>query len=120
MVFKEFAGGIGLLRQIVSLQEAYLISLQSDDMFATVTRTDTLLGKVGRHTSKQQTGGKPKLTKGAKAARGLQEAGAKVRVVMGKLHADMPFAKRDIAWGKLDAKDLSKMFNLFRNIYIPV
>ncbi|KXX82691.1 hypothetical protein MMYC01_201068 [Madurella mycetomatis] len=120
VVFKEFAGGIGLLRQIVSLQDAYLISLQSDDMFATLTHTDTLLDKVGGHTSQQQAGGKPKLTKEAKAARGLQEAGAKVRAVMGKLHADMPFAKRDIAWGKLDAKDLSKMFNLFRNIYIPV
>ncbi|GAB1320884.1 ER transporter 6TM N-terminal domain-containing protein [Madurella fahalii] len=120
VVFKEFAGGIGLLRQIVSLQKAYLISLESDDMFATVTRTETLLDRIGGHASHQEAGETPKLTKEAKAARGLQEAGAKMRELMGKLHADMRFAKRDIAWGKLDAKDLSELFNLFRNVFIPV
>lgn len=32
----------------------------------------------------------------------------------------MPFAMRDTAWGKLDAKDLGKVHTLFRDIYIPI
>lgn len=120
VVFKEFAGGIGLLRQLASRQKAYLISLESDDMFAAVTRTETLLGKIGGHANRGEEGQIPKLTKEAKAARALEETGTKMRELMGKLHADMPFAKREIAWGRLDAKDLSKMFNLFRNVYIPM
>lgn len=38
----------------------------------------------------------------------------------GKLHGDMPFGKRETAWGKLDAKDLDEIFKLFRNILIPL
>jgi hypothetical protein len=119
VVFKQFAAGIGLLRQIVSLQKSYLIGLESEDMFAVATRTETLLEKLGGKGSRQGAE-VPKLTKEAKAAGALQEAGAKMRELTGKLHADMPFAKRDIAWGKLDAKDLSELSNLFRNVYIPV
>lgn len=50
----------------------------------------------------------------------VESTGAKMRELAGKLHADLPFAKRDIAWGKLDAKELSEMYKLFRNVYVPV
>jgi hypothetical protein len=32
----------------------------------------------------------------------------------------MSFAKREMAWGKLDAKDIDEIFTLFRNILIPL
>jgi hypothetical protein len=38
----------------------------------------------------------------------------------GKLHGDMPFGKRETAWGKLSAKDLDEIFRLFRSILIPI
>lgn len=114
VVFKEFAGAIGLLRRTVSLHKAYLVSLESNDMFAVATRTDTL----PQDSSRKQR--KPKLTKEQKAAKTLQETGNRLRELAGKLHADTPFAKRDFAWGKLDAKDISELFKLFRNVYIPV
>ncbi|KAK3374804.1 hypothetical protein B0H63DRAFT_452637 [Podospora didyma] len=118
VVFKEFEGAIGLLRRTVSLQRAYLVSIESADMFAAVTRTQTILERE----AKSKDGGKkkPKLTKEARAAKALAETTAKMRELAGKLHADLPFAKRDFAWGKLDAGDLSEMFRLVRDVYIPI
>ena len=125
VVFKEFAGSIGLLRKMVSLQKAYLASLESDAMSAAAAGTETFTGKADRQASQDgddddDDDDEPLLTKEAEAAKALHEVGAKMRELFGKLHVDMPFAKRDIAWGKLDAKDLSEVFKLFRNIYIPV
>ena len=113
---RELAACIGLLRKTVGLQKAYLIRLESDDMFSMATRTETIIGKW----EKAAKGNKPKLTKEAKAARALQESVGQLKEMAGKIHADAPFAKRDVAWGKLDAKDLSKTISLFRDVYIPV
>ncbi|KAK1773957.1 hypothetical protein QBC45DRAFT_446490 [Copromyces sp. CBS 386.78] len=118
VVFKEIAGAMGLLRKTSALQKAYLASLESDDMFAPATRTDTWARKEAKKAKKANT--KPRITKEAKAARALAETAAALRELSGKLHADMGFAKRDIAWGRLDAKDLGHMFTLLRNVYIPV
>ncbi|KAK3680982.1 hypothetical protein B0T22DRAFT_415351 [Podospora appendiculata] len=112
VVFKEFGGALGLLRKTVALQKAYLISIESEDMFTMATRTGT--GATARPEHK------PKLTKEAKAAKALEEAGAQLRELSGKLQGDIPFAKRDVAWGKLDANDISDLFTLVRNTYIPV
>lgn len=38
----------------------------------------------------------------------------------GKLQGDLPFGKREFAWGKLDPKDLDEIFVLFRGILIPL
>ena len=38
----------------------------------------------------------------------------------GKLHGDLPFGKREIAFGNLDAKDIDEIFALFRGILIPL
>lgn len=114
VVFKEFAGTIGLLRKTVSLQKAYLVRLESDDMFAVVTRTATSpLLQDGKD-------GNPRLTKEAKAAVALKQVTDQLGELAGKLHTDIVFAKRDIAWGHLDARDLSAMMTLFRDVYIPV
>jgi hypothetical protein len=53
-------------------------------------------------------------------AKALKGAIAGLRALHGKLHGDMPFGKRETAWGKLDAKDLDEIFKLFRNILIPL
>jgi len=114
VVFKEFTGAIGLLRKTISFQKAYLIRIESDDMFAVATRTDT---SPQQHPPNHE---KIFLTKEAKAAKLLRETTEKMSELAGKLHADMTFAKRDIAWGKLDAKDLGELFTLVRDVYIPM
>ncbi|KAM7193793.1 Protein of unknown function (DUF2422) domain containing protein [Naviculisporaceae sp. PSN 640] len=113
---RELGACVGLLRKTISLQRAYLVRLESDDMFSLATRTETQLSRW----DKAAKSNKPKLTKEAKAAKALQESVTKLKEMAGKLHADAPFAKRDIAWGKLDARDLGRIINLFRNIHIPV
>ena len=118
VVFKEFTGGIGLLRKLVSLQKAYLASLESNSMFSAPTRTETFMTKGDGEVAQEDE--EVRLSKEEAAAKALEGAGASMKELMGKMHVDLPFAKRDIAWGKLDAKDLSEMFKLFRNVYIPL
>ncbi|KAH7274688.1 hypothetical protein B0J15DRAFT_473495, partial [Fusarium solani] len=60
------------------------------------------------------------MTKGAKAAKTLKETAREIRVLAGKTHGNMAYAKRDLAWGKLDAKDLGDTFTLIRNVTIPM
>ncbi|KAL2261295.1 hypothetical protein VTK26DRAFT_4454 [Humicola hyalothermophila] len=117
-LFEEFTGGIGLLRKLVSLQKAYLASLESTSLFPTATRTGTSLGKGDGKPTQEDC--ELLWSKETEAAKNLEQAGAELKELMGKMHVDLPFAKRDIAWGKLDAKDLSEMFKLFRNVYIPL
>jgi len=114
VLFKELAGAIGLLRKAVSLQKAYLVRLESDDMFAVVTRTAT------SPLLQDGNGGHPRLTKEAKAAMALKQVTDQMGELAGKLNTDIVFAKRDIAWGHLDAEDLSDVTTMFRNVYIPV
>ena len=53
-------------------------------------------------------------------AKALKGAISGLVALHGKLHGDIPFGKREIAWGKLDAKDLDEIFKLFRSILIPL
>jgi hypothetical protein len=71
---------------------------------------------------KKKKGGKkdessPVETSQAKALKGAIET---LTGLHGKLHADMAFAKREYAWGKLDAKDMDEIFTVFRDIIIPL
>ncbi|KAK4097486.1 hypothetical protein N658DRAFT_518600 [Parathielavia hyrcaniae] len=118
VVFKELARAIGLLRKLVSLQKAYLASLEPDAAFAAAMDPELFPAKAEGATHPDDNDPRP--AKEAEAAKPLEETAAKMRELSGKLHADLPFAKRDLAWGKLDAKDLSEMYKLFRNVYIPV
>jgi hypothetical protein len=54
------------------------------------------------------------------AAKNLKSSIAALTALHGKLHADIAFAKREVAWGKLSPKDLDKIFELFRGILIPL
>jgi hypothetical protein len=118
VVFKELAGAVGLLRKLVSLQKAYLASHEPDDPLNAALRTEKFMSKGEGDAVHDED--EPKLTKQEEAAKALEETGAKMRELAGKMHADLPFAKRDVAWGKIDAKDLSEIYKLFRNVYVPV
>ncbi|KAK0719079.1 hypothetical protein B0T21DRAFT_374722 [Apiosordaria backusii] len=109
VVFKEVEGAIGLLRRTARLQREYLVSLEKEDMFAVASHATGSGAQEGR-----------RLTKEERAAKQLQETGDKMRQLAGKLHADIPFAKRDFAWGKLDGDDIGELMTLVRNVYIPV
>ncbi|KAL2271967.1 hypothetical protein VTJ83DRAFT_1338 [Remersonia thermophila] len=118
IVFRHFAGSIRQLRGLLALQKAYLASL--DPNAAPVTRKRTHSIATMGPDDQRENGGLPGKDKEAAAAEALGQAGAKLRALMSQLRIDLPFAKRDIAWGKLDAKDLSSLMKLFRNIHITM
>ncbi|KAL2182040.1 uncharacterized protein P884DRAFT_190918 [Thermothelomyces heterothallicus CBS 202.75] len=118
VVFKELAGGVALLRKLIALQKVYIVSLEPDATLDAAMQNEVFLAKSDRDAHQQ--GSEPKLAKEAESAKELEDTGAKLRELAGKMHADLPFAKRDVAWGKLDAKQLSELYKLFRNVYVPV
>ncbi len=100
VIFKELMGILMISRKTVALQKVYINALESEDMFA------------------REDPGSP--TKEAQAAKALAETSAKLRELGGKLHADIKYAKREVAWGKLDAKEVSKISSLVRDMYTPL
>lgn len=116
VVFKEQAGYIGLIRAALKAQTAYLQSLESTDMFASAdAEPDNSESKKVRFHEKPRA--HPAETPQAKALRATVSG---LKVLHGKLHGDMAFAKRETAWGKLDAKDIDEIFMLFRAILVPL
>ena len=125
VVFKQFTSAIGLLRRSVVLQGAYLQALEREDIFtlepveAAVGR-DSAAAHERRKSRKRKPPAEPDETKERAAAKQLRAAISQLADSGGKLHAELKFAKRDIAWGKLDAKDLGTLVSLFRRIFIPM
>jgi len=124
VVFQQFSGAIGLLRKSVSLQGAYLHALEQEDMF-TLEPVETAVGRDSEGARRRRKKQKkavvtPNEAKERAAAKELRVAIALLSDLASKMHVEVKFAKRDIAWGKLDAKDLGALFNLFRRVFIPV
>lgn len=50
----------------------------------------------------------------------LKKTVLQLRGLSGKLQSDIGFAKNEVGWGKLSARDLGEVFKYFRAIFIPV
>jgi hypothetical protein len=118
VVFKEQAGYIQLIRGTLKAQIAYLQSLETSDMFAPAKTPGDENGtsKKSKKTSNKDPS-HPAMNAQAIALKATLEG---LTGLHGKLHGDMSFAKRELAWGKLDAKDIDEIFTLFRDILIPL
>lgn len=128
IVVKQMAGVLGLFKKTIALEKKYLQGLESDDMF-TLEIIETSAGPSGTEakdkTSKGKGKGKkgdkgPKLTKEQKTAVALRGVISASKDLMGKIYGDIKFAKRDVAFGHLTAKDFGELSNLIRNILIPI
>lgn len=124
VVFKEQAGYVQLIQATLKAQTAYLQSLEASDMFAPeepVDENDEDVDDSKKAKKNKKTKEKDKPHPAANAqAQALKANLAALTALHGKLHGDMPFGKRETAWGKLDAKDIDEIFTLFRNILIPL
>lgn len=103
VLFKEATGYIKLVQGSLKAQTAYLQSLESSDMFAST-----------------EEGGKCLRPSEHPEAMKLTGTIAALNALHGKIYGDLPFAKREVAWGKLDAKELDQIFVLLRKILIPL
>ncbi|TVY38822.1 Uncharacterized protein LSUB1_G004247 [Lachnellula subtilissima] len=118
VVFKEFTGYLGAVRGVMKAQTAYLQSLESSDMFADAADEDERAeGNGKKHKNDKKEKAHPAQTSPAKDLKGAVSG---LLALHGKLYGDLPFAKREIAWGKLCAKDIDEIFALFRDILIPL
>jgi hypothetical protein len=107
---KEVTGYIGLLRGALGAHKTYIHSLENSDMFG---KTYVPEAKPNDKDEKVKPKLKPEIEGIKKMIGGIQE-------LHGKLTADLPFAKREIAYGKLTPDDLETLFKQLRAIMMPV
>ena len=115
--FKQSAGFIAAAQGTLKAQIAYLQTLENKDMFRTPREShqDDKIEKPSKHK-------KAKVVEpyGSAEARRLKIANGAIGELYGKLHADVTFAKREMAWGKLDASDIDELLRLFQEIVLPM
>lgn len=108
---KQVVGYIGLLRSTLGAHKAYMYTMEGGDMFG---QTYVPEGEEGGSEDKES---KPKEKPEVAAIKKLSGA---LQELHGKLTADLPFAKREIAYGKLTPDDLEGIFKHLRSLLQPV
>lgn len=98
VIFGEMAGYIQALQGVIKAQGVYLQSFQES--------LDTVTDQ--------------KRDKFATGDKNLKAALGGLTAIHGKLAADLIYAKREIAYGKLDAKDLSELHEQLRRVFLPL
>jgi hypothetical protein len=106
VVMKEVAGYIGLLRGTLGAHKSYIHSLETSDMY-------------GKKYVPEDGDGKKK-PKGTPEVEAIKKMAGALQGLHGKLTADLPFAKREIAYGKLTPDDLEVIFKNLRSIMLPI
>ncbi|KNG52773.1 mfs transporter [Stemphylium lycopersici] len=110
VVAKEFTGYIALLRGTLGAHRNYIHSLEDSDMFG----QKYVPGEEGDTKKKEEKSkARPEVATIKKMTGSLQQ-------LHGKLTADLPFAKREIAYGKLSPDDLESIFKKLRSLLLPV
>lgn len=102
VVFDDMKGFFTSLRAVLDANMVYMQSLEDTDMFA-AQRTNT-------------EGEKPLRSPEAQALREKTQA---LTAALAKVHTNLPFAKREIAVGKIGPDDLKAAFKRYREITIP-
>lgn len=112
-----------LLRGAMKQEKLYLQSLEREDMFAVPADIGAAVDTQGKSKKAKkkpegnETAPEPNNSIEAKA---LKQTVAGIRELVGKMQTDLPFAKRDISYGKLDAEDLKRIFSHIRGCLIPI
>lgn len=115
--FKQSAGFIKLVQGTLKTQVTYLQTLEKPDMFAPPSKP-----KGDDKAANSQDGKKAKQAKitANPETQKLKAAISALGELHGKIHADIAFAKREVAWGKLCASDISEMLQLMQGIILPL
>jgi hypothetical protein len=111
VVTKQITGYIGALRGALGAHRNYFQSMETNDMFRQTTWTPES-GEKEKEKLK-----KPRLKPEVEAVKNLT---ATFTALHGKLHGDLPFAKREMAYGKLTPEDFESIFKHLRGIMMPL
>ena len=101
VVFKDLSKYIAAIQGALKAEIYYLQALEEKDVFSIPSKSK----------------GKPKISQPTKE---LKASLAGLMAIHAKLHGDLTFAKREIAYGKLCADDLEKLRQLLRKVLLPV
>ena len=101
VIFKDAVGYIKALQAGLKAQSSYLKVLEDKEMLCPVDESSMK-------------------SNATLAAEKLKAALGGIGAIHGKFHGDLDFAKKEISFSKLDAKDLGEMFKLFREIMLPM
>ena len=112
IVFKTATGYIGALRGALKAQSAYLQSLEDKKNFGQAAEAENDDDESSSHRKTKQ--------KFSREAEGLKAAVASLGELQGKINAEIPFAKREVAFGKLNASDISELTRLLKLIMLPI
>ncbi len=115
--FKQSAGFIHLVQGTLKAQVVYLASLEKVDMFAQ-PKDSTDYDDEGKFQSHKKRKAEKDIA--SPESLELQSAIAGLGELYGKMHPDIAFAKREMAWGKLDASDISEIYKLMQGITLPL
>ena len=100
VVFKDILGYVKALQVGLKAQTSYLKVLENKDMFSSADNSEKTNATLGAEKLKAALGG--------------------IGAIHGKLHGDLDFAKKEVAFSKLDAKDLGEIFKLLKEIMLPM
>ncbi|KAL9096819.1 MAG: hypothetical protein Q9165_000783 [Trypethelium subeluteriae] len=109
IVFKIIPGYIGALRGALKVHSRYVESLEHTDVFLPTSLSD-----------ESQSKGKPTEKPHINEAMAFKKSAEALSALIAKLHGELPFAKREIAIGKLGPDDLNELLRLLRETMIPV
>lgn len=115
--FKQSAGFVQLLQAAFKAQVAYLHSMEKPDMFSPPHERIDNENNGNQHERSRQEASK---VSESSETGNLKANIASLGALHGKMHADLAFAKREMAWGKLDASDVSQMLKLLRGVFLPL
>ncbi|KAF2111459.1 hypothetical protein BDV96DRAFT_603054 [Lophiotrema nucula] len=110
VVAKEMTGYVMALRGLLQAHKKYLQSLETTQVFSHTVSADE--GDAKKHKKEK----KPKNPE----AEAIEAIAAKITELHGKLHGDLPFAKREVAVGKMTPDDFEGIFKHLRLVMMPL
>ena len=121
VVLKQGTGCIKGIQGALKLQATYLHSLENADIFGKPLEPDddTESEAITPDEEPKKLAG-PQKRQIVPEAEKLKASARALGELHGKIHADLAFAKREIAYGNLDAEDLEHMHKLLRGILLPL
>lgn len=118
VVFKELSGYLNLLGGMLKTQAAYLQSLEHFDLQAAMQNRHEQASKHGKKDSSVDYSEHPLMaTPESLKLRGLME---KMYGLHTKIPSDINFAKREVAIGKMESKDMNQVWKRMRSIMVPI
>ena len=101
-------------KSVLEAQSQFMLSLPTRDLFGSATGSRSLDGDSnGKSRSHSECGPWAE-------AEDLKKAAMEVAELQVQIHSELRYAKREISWAKLGAKDFGKVSRLLRDILIPV